>query len=176
MRTSHWFEIEAEVAVPNQKAKAAVVRRILREGLRCEGLSLLCEIHILFTDDAGIREINNAQRGIDAPTDVLSFPMFDLQPGEHPDEEDCDPGTGLLPLGDIVISIERMRAQAKEYGHSETRELGYLVVHSLLHLLGYDHVDEAEGKARMRAREEAILVEVARQQDGRRREDSAWQR
>ena len=72
----------------------------------------------------------------------------------------ADPGTGLVPLGDMVISWEHVAAQAKEYGHSNRRELAYLVVHSVLHLLGYDHLDEGVEKARMRAREEAILAEL----------------
>ena len=97
---------------------------------------------------------------MDRPTDVLSFPAFDLTPGELPGEEDADPATGLVPLGDMVISLERVQAQAKEYGHSNRRELAYLVVHSVLHLLGYDHLDEGPEKARMRAREDAIMGEL----------------
>jgi probable rRNA maturation factor len=99
-------------------------------------------------------------RQVDRPTDVLSFPEFDLHPGELPTEADADPGTGLVPLGDMVISMEHVTAQAKEYGHSNRRELGYLVTHSVLHLLGYDHLDEGPMKAQMRAREEAILAEL----------------
>ena len=99
-------------------------------------------------------------RQVDAPTDVLSFPEFDLTPGQLPGAEDADPGTGLVPLGDMVISMEHVAAQAKEYGHSNRRELAYLVVHSVLHLLGYDHLDEGPQKAQMRAREEAILEEL----------------
>ena len=94
---------------------------------------------------------------MDAPTDVLSFPMFDLTPGEHPQAGWADPGTGLVFLGDMVISLERVKEQAAEYGHSEGREAAYLAVHSVLHLLGYDHLDEGPMKARMRDREEAIL-------------------
>ena len=90
----------------------------------------------------------------------MSFPEFELRPGELPGEEDADPGTGLIPLGDMVISMEHVTAQAKEYGHSNRRELGYLVVHSVLHLLGYDHLDEGPQKAQMRSREEAILAEL----------------
>ena len=91
---------------------------------------------------------------------MLSFPAFDLTPGELPGPEDADPGTGLVPLGDMVISMERVAAQAKEYGHSNRRELAYLAVHSVLHLLGYDHLDEGPQKAQMRAREEAIMAEL----------------
>ena len=98
---------------------------------------------------------------MDAPTDVLSFPMFDLTAGQPPvDERLLDPATHRLPLGDMVISLERATAQAEEYGHSIQRELGYLAVHSVLHLLGYDHMDEGQQKRQMRAREEAIMNEM----------------
>ena len=89
---------------------------------------------------------------------MLSFPEFELTPGELPGPEDADPGTGYVPLGDMVLSMERVKAQAREYGHSNRRELAYLVVHSVLHLLGYDHMDEGAMKAQMRAREEAIMA------------------
>ena len=89
---------------------------------------------------------------------MLSFPEFGLAPGEHPGPGDADPGTGLIPLGDMVLSMERVSAQAKEFGHSKRRELAYLVTHSVLHLLGYDHLDEGPMKAQMRAREEAIMA------------------
>ena len=115
---------------------------------------------MLLTHDSGIHDINREMRQVDASTDVLSFPEFDLRPGELPAPEDADPGTGLVPLGDMVISMEHVAAQAREYGHAKRRELSYLVVHSVLHLLGYDHLDEGPQKARMRAREEAILGEL----------------
>ena len=119
-----------------------------------------CEIDVLLTNDAGIHQINREMRQVDRPTDVLSFPEFELTPGELPTTEDADPGTGLVPLGDMVLSTERVAAQAKEYGHSNRRELAYLVVHSVLHLLGYDHLDEGAQKAQMREREEAIMAEL----------------
>ena len=100
------------------------------------------------------------KRGILSEKTVSYTHLFDLQPGELPGEEDADPGTGLVPLGDMVISMEHVAAQAKEYGHSNRRELAYLVVHSVLHLLGYDHLDEGPQKKQMRAREEAILAEL----------------
>ena len=86
--------------------------------------------------------------------------MFTLTPGEPPEDwsEDVDPETGLVPLGDMCISLERAIAQAKEFGHSTRREVGYLTIHSILHLLGYDHLDEGPMKAQMRAREEAIAA------------------
>ena len=117
-----------------------------------------CEIDVELTDDETIHEINREMREVDRATDVLSFPMFELSPGELPGTEDADPGTGYVPLGDMVLSMERVKAQAKEYGHSNRRELAYLAVHSVLHLLGYDHMDEGEMKAQMRAREEAIMA------------------
>ena len=117
-----------------------------------------CEVDVLLTDDDGIHEINREMRQVDRPTDVLSFPEFELTPGQLPGPEDADPGTGLIPLGDMVLSMERVSAQAKEYGHSKRRELSYLVTHSVLHLLGYDHLDEGPMKAQMRAREEAIMA------------------
>ena len=93
-----------------------------------------------------------AAEGVDFPCEIDV-----LTPGELPGEEDADPGTGLVPLGDMVISLEHVAAQAKEYGHSNRRELAYLVTHSVLHLLGYDHLDEGPMKAQMREHEEAIM-------------------
>ena len=130
------------------------------EALAAEGVTFPCEIDVLLTHDAGIHQINLDMRQVDRATDVLSFPEFDLTPGQLPGEEDADPGTGLVPLGDMVISMEHVAAQAREYGHSNRRELAYLVVHSVLHLLGYDHLDEGPMKAQMRGREEAIMAEL----------------
>ena len=144
------IESELEEAVPT-----ALLLRVIPAALEAEQVKLPCEIDVLFTDDEGIQEINSDQRGVDAPTDVLSFPMFELKPGEHPTE--TDPDTNLVPLGDMVISYERAVCQAAEFGHSVEREIAYLAVHSVLHLLGYDHMDEGAQKAQMRAREDAIL-------------------
>lgn len=157
MWTSHRITIDAEVPVSGAKDKAALIRKVIKVTLLEEGVLVPCEINVLLTKDEGIQEINLEQRGIDAPTDVLSFPMLELAPGEKPEETWKDPGTGLVVLGDMVLNLDRMQEQAKEYGHSMKRELCYLVVHSVLHLLGYDHLDEGEEKAKMRAREEAIL-------------------
>ena len=136
------------------------LKKVIRAALDAEGVDVPCEINVFVTNDAGIRQINADMRDVDAPTDVLSFPMFDLKPGDKPSGEDADPATGLVPLGDMCISFERARVQAKEYGHSNRRELAYLAVHSVLHLLGYDHLDEGPMKAQMREREEAILAEL----------------
>ena len=107
-----------------------------------------------------IQESNRNMREVDAPTDVLSFPMFELAPGDKPRAEWADPDTDRVWLGDMMISEQRAAAQAEEYGHGLERELAYLAVHSVLHLLGYDHLDEGPMKAQMRAREEAILAEL----------------
>lgn len=157
---SHKISVTGERKGINNPALAAMLRRTVKAALAAEGMESDCEINILLTDDEGIREVNRDMRDIDRPTDVLSFPMFDLVPGEHPEEEDADPATGLVPLGDMCISVERARAQAAEYGHSFEREICYLCVHSVLHLLGYDHLDEGEMKRQMRGREEVIMSQL----------------
>ena len=150
-RTGKDVTIVTYSAMVNQALRAA-------EKLAAEGVTAPCEVDVLLTDDEGIHRINLDMRQVDRPTDVLSFPEFDLAPGEHPGPEDADPGTGLIPLGDMVLSMERVAAQAKEFGHSRRRELAYLVTHSVLHLLGYDHLDEGPMKEQMRAREEAVMA------------------
>lgn len=158
MRKTHYIPITADVPGAGNDANCALIRRTIRTALAAEGLTAPCEVDVLLTDDDGIHEINREMRQVDRPTDVLSFPEFELTPGQLPGPEDADPGTGLIPLGDMVLSMERVAAQAREYGHSKRRELSYLVTHSVLHLLGYDHLDEGPMKAQMRAREEAIMA------------------
>ena len=158
MRKTHYIPITADVPGAANDANCALIRRTIRTALAAEGLTAPCEVDVLLTDDDGIHEINREMRQVDRPTDVLSFPEFELTPGQLPGPEDADPGTGLIPLGDMVLSMERVSAQAKEYGHSKRRELSYLVTHSVLHLVGYDHLDEGPMKAQMRAREEAIMA------------------
>ncbi len=141
----------------------AIIRKCIQSTLAAEGIDVDCEINVLVTNDQGIRTINNASRNIDKATDVLSFPMFQLEAGNPPQnwEEYLDAETDLCPLGDMCISLERATAQAKEFGHSVKREVGYLTIHSMLHLLGYDHLDEGLQKKQMRAREEAIAATIA---------------
>ena len=152
-------EILMETEVDGAEPYAELLRRVIPAALEAEGVPFPCEVDVLFTDDEGIHAINKEQRDVDRPTDVLSFPMFNLTPGTPPtlDDVEVDPGTGLVPLGDMVLSLERAEAQGAEYGHGAERETAYLAVHSVLHLLGYDHLDEGPMKAQMRAREEAIL-------------------
>jgi len=137
---------------------AKLLRRAAKAALKAEGVNEDCIISIMLTDDEGIHEINLQQRGIDRPTDVLSFPMNELIPEDF-DPEYCeyDFETDMIMLGDMVLSLERCAAQAEEYGHSYARELSYLCVHSVLHLLGYDHLDEGPQKAQMRRRENVIM-------------------
>lgn len=160
MAKRHYIPITADIPGAASDGNCALIRKVIRTALAAEGVDFPCEVDVLLTNDEGIHAINRDMRQVDRPTDVLSFPEFDLTPGELPLPEDADPGTGLVPLGDMVISMEHVAAQAEEYGHSKRRELSYLVVHSALHLLGYDHLDEGPQKARMREREEAILAEL----------------
>ena len=158
----HHISVHAEVPHVNTPALTAHIKRCIQGALDAEGVTVPCEVNVLLTDNEGIREINREYREIDRATDVLSFPMFEFVPGEFPENvtELLDPGSALLPLGDMAISVEKVRAQAEEFGHSQERELGYLTVHSVLHLLGYDHVDEGEMKKQMRGREEAIMASL----------------
>ena len=136
----------------------SIIKTCINATLDAERISVPCEINVLITDDAGIQLVNRESRNLDKPTDVLSFPMFQLEAGNPPKDwaDYMDPASGLVPLGDMCISLERAVAQAQEFGHSIRREVGYLTIHSMLHLLGYDHLDEGEQKRQMRGREEAI--------------------
>lgn len=137
-------------------AEAALVR---------EGCPFDAEISVTVVDDEAIRGINREMRGIDAATDVLSFPMLEFQrPGDFSGigegEADCfDLDTGRLLLGDVVISADHVLAQAREYGHSVKREFAFLMAHSMLHLCGYDHMTEEEAEV-MYGRQEELLTEL----------------
>ena len=140
----------------------SIIKKCIHAVLDAEGVRVPCEINVLVTNDPGIHVINKTSRGIDRPTDVLSFPMFELEPGNPPQDwsDYEDPDSGRVPLGDMCISIERAVAQAQEFGHSTRREIGYLTIHSMLHLLGYDHLDEGPMKQQMRGREECIAASI----------------
>ena len=155
----HYIPVTADVPGVSESTRS-FIRRVIRTALAEQGVDFPCEVDVLVTDDGGIHAINRGMRQVDRATDVLSFPAFDFAPGQPPTEADedlADPATGLVPLGDMVISMEHVTAQAKEYGHSNRRELAYLVTHSVLHLLGYDHMDEGPQKALMRQHEEAVM-------------------
>ena len=140
---------------------AKLVRRAIRTALRCQGVKEDCVVNVMLTDDDGIHAINREQRGINAPTDVLSFPMSEQTEGVF-DPELCelDYEHDALLLGDMVLDLDRCAAQGEEFGHGFDRELSYLTVHSVLHLLGYDHLDEGPRKRAMREREKAIMKEL----------------
>ena len=160
----HEVYIAAEVETPATVEEQ--IRRAVLAALEGEEVDVPCVVEVCVTGDKGIRQTNLDTRGVDRPTDVLSFPMFELSPGEKPQADWADPDTDKVLLGDMMISLERAEAQAKEFGHSPEREVCYLAVHSVLHLLGYDHLDEGPMKAQMRQREEAILGKLGITRDG----------
>lgn len=127
-----------------------IIKDVVQGALDYLGVKYPYELSVTFTDNQGIQEINQSERGIDSPTDVLSFPLLDFEtPGdlsyvERYPQDYFNPENNELILGDIVISLEKMEEQAKEYGHSIKRELAFLTVHSMLHLMGYDHMEESD--------------------------------
>lgn len=137
-----------------------LVRRCCKAVLANEGFTDIAEISVTFVDDDTIHQLNKKHRNIDKSTDVLSFPM-----GEN-GEYDINLDTGAKVLGDIIISIEHAYAQAEKYGHTLQREIGFLTVHSLLHLLGYDHENGGLEAVKMREKEEAVLTRVGLKRNG----------
>ncbi len=143
----------------------ALMRRCADAAALAEGVALPLSVFIAIVDDEAIRAVNREQRGKDAATDVLSFPTVSYPEGrtagscERLLRREYDPETGACALGDIVISMDHVRAQAKEYGHSERREMGYLLTHGLFHLMGYDHMTDKD-KPVMRAMEEKALASI----------------
>lgn len=137
--------------------------KVIEHSLQEENVNIPCEVSIIFVDNQEIKEINKENRNIDKVTDVLSFPMLEFPKGKVFKEvyrghefAESDFDDGSLVLGDIALSLEKAKEQSVEFGHSFLREASYLVVHSILHLLGYDHIEEEE-KSVMRKREEDIL-------------------
>ena len=132
----------------------ALIEKAIRGTLECENFDRDVVVSVTFTDNEGIREKNREFRDIDRATDVLSFPMYDMANSEMPEEGmDCE-------LGDIVLSLERAAEQAVEFGHSYERECAFLTVHSMLHLLGYDHVNSEEEDEEMRAHQRVIMTHI----------------
>ncbi len=156
----HEIYVSREKRNLGHRNAASLIRRAAETALEAEKIDLPCIVSVMLTDDEGIRALNREFRGIDRATDVLSFPLNELTAGKF-DAAVCehDPETGAVLLGDMVISLPRCERQGEEYGHGFEREIRYLTVHSVLHLLGYDHVDEGEQKRLMRAREKAIMGE-----------------
>ena len=152
MITVRVFGTNRQKIIPVSRELRAIVKRCCSETLYEEGYKGDFEISVTFVDNAGIREINNTYRDIDKETDVLSFPMTD-----EGEDFTLDPETGCYMLGDIVISLEKALAQADEYGHSFKREVAFLTVHSMLHLLGYDHERSEEEEREMFGKQEIVL-------------------
>lgn len=156
---AHKIDIRSELPAIGKVLDIGLLRRAVRAALDAEKVDMPCEVSVLITNDEGIRVLNMKYRKKDAATDVLSFPDQVLRPGDfRPDLTAVNRDTGRLLLGDIVLSFDRIKAQAFEYGQTPDREMAYLTIHSVLHLLGYDHLDEGPEKRQMRAREEAIIA------------------
>ena len=151
-------DIRRDVKNLGHNNSASLIKKAINMALSAENVQENCIINVVLTDDEGIRAVNLSERNIDSATDVLSFPANELTPGEF-DPEVCewDYDNDAVYLGDMMISVPRCEQQGEEFGHGYERELMYLTVHSVLHLLGYDHVDEGERKKQMREREKAIM-------------------
>ena len=132
-----------------------LVRKACVTTLKCENFLEDCEINVTFVDDETIQQINKDFRNIDKSTDVLSFPLYDEETGYE-----YNPENSLITLGDVIISAQHALAQADLYGHSIERELAYLTVHSVLHILGYDHVNDEQERKIMREHEEIVLKKI----------------
>ena len=160
MTINYEYEAEINLDLPCGEITAEIVRA----ALEYEACPYEAEVNILLTDNERIREMNREFRGIDRPTDVLSFPMGDYEApaefeklAEQP-EDYFNPETGELLLGDIVISVEKVKEQAALYGHSERRELAFLTAHSMLHLFGYDHMADEERRIMEKKQEEILSL------------------
>ena len=143
------LHIEYETDITLNLDYESIIHTVVNAALDYENCPYEIELNVILTDNASIQEINHEYREIDAPTDVLSFPFIDYQnPSDFSNLEDCDnnfnPETGELIFGDIIVSVEKVMSQAEEYGHSTKRELAFLIAHSMLHLCGYDHMEEDE--------------------------------
>ena len=156
------FYVESETDKTLPFDVEEVTEKVIVETLDSENCPYEASVNVLLTDDLGIHAMNNQYRGIDRPTDVLSFPNVDYEhPADFTGIEDTiedyfDPENGELCLGDIVISVDKVYAQSEEYGRSARREYAFLIAHSMLHLLGYDHMEPAEAAVMERKQEEIL--------------------
>lgn len=156
--------IENETTVEFDFSIKEVADSVILQILDTEGCPYETQVNILITDNEGIRQYNADYRGIDKETDVLSFPNIDYEsPSDFSSLEDAmadyfDPETDELILGDIILSVDRIKEQALEYGHSTKREYAFLIAHSMLHLCGYDHMEETEAKVMEAKQKEALEV------------------
>ena len=154
--------VESEVDFQFDFPVKEIVDSIMEQVLQTENCPYEASVNVLLTDNTGIHEFNSTYRGIDRPTDVLSFPNLDFDcPGDFQKVEESeldyfDPDTGELLLGDIIISTDKVQEQAEAYGHSLKREFAFLVAHSMLHLCGYDHMTEEESTVMEQKQEETL--------------------
>lgn len=157
------FYVENETEVTFHFDVEEIVELVAEAVLDAEECPYETQVNVLLTDNEGIHEFNREHRGIDRETDVLSFPNVDFETegdfdiDEEREADYFDPDTGELILGDIIISVDKVKEQAESYGHSTKREFAFLVAHSMLHLCGYDHMEEEEAKV-MEAKQEEILT------------------
>ena len=157
--------VENEAGTDFGLAIEEIMDRVMEAVLEEEGCPYEAQVNLLITDDEGIREFNRRLREVDLPTDVLSFPMIlfekeaDFSVVEEDEADFFDPDSGELVLGDIILSVDKVKEQARNYGHSQRREFAFLVAHSMLHLCGYDHMEEAEA-ARMEEKQEKALAQL----------------
>lgn len=159
------FHFEYEAGKKLEFDYESLIKKVILAVLDYEGCPYEAEVNIVLTDNEEIHKINREYRQIDRPTDVLSFPMIEYEtPGDFSKtEEDMSvfhPETGELLLGDIMISVDKIIEQATEYGHSLERELGFLVAHSMLHLCGYDHINENEREV-MESKQKEIMKQIS---------------
>lgn len=159
------FYLEEECPVTFDFDYAKLAEDVISFCIEHEGFPYEAEVNLTLTDNEGIHAINREYRQIDRPTDVLSFPMLSYEKAgdfaflDEESEDDFNPDTGEAMLGDIIISVDKVREQAAEFGHSEKRECAFLIVHSMLHLFGYDHI-EPEDAAIMEPKQKLILEEL----------------
>lgn len=159
------LNFEEEVTVPFDFEYESLAREVISFTLDHENFPYESEVNLTLTDNDGIHEINKMYRQIDRPTDVLSFPMLsyetagDFSKLEDDYDDNFNPDTGEIMLGDIVISVDKVLEQAESYGHTPRREYAFLIVHSMLHLFGYDHMTPEEA-AQMEAKQRQILEEM----------------
>lgn len=159
------FYIENETSEKFSFDVEEMLKQVCEAVLKAENCPYEVQINVVLTDDAGIRELNREYRGIDRATDVLSFPGLNFEKAgvfqidRHLEAGSFDPDTGELMLGDIMLSVDRIRMQAAEYGHSVRREFAFLAAHSMYHLCGYDHMTESEARV-MEEKQEKILEDL----------------
>jgi probable rRNA maturation factor len=159
------LNLEYETEIKLQLDYESIIPKVVDKALDLEECPYDIELNVILTDNKEISDINKEYRNIDTPTDVLSFPMIEYEtPGdfsilEDEDNDSFNPETGELLLGDIIISVEKVMEQAAEYGHSEERELAFLTAHSMLHLFGYDHMEEVE-RSVMEEKQRQVLEEL----------------